>query len=109
LISGPLNSDKVRSGGPKKYPEAFEGLWSQAAETGRLGNSIKGEAFTAWTAVGRPTDDVIARWKQYLACLPDYQTTPKHFGRWLRARGHEQEYRIATQKQSGWGHMKGTG
>jgi len=80
---------------PKRasYPEVFEAIWRGASETKRLGNSLKAEALTAWVAVGKPEPiAVLEGWKRYLASLPEYQTSPKHLGRWLKARGWEQEY-----------------
>lgn len=96
----------VPSRGPKAYPQPFEDVWRAAGGVGRLGNSNKWEALRAWEAVDKPAAEAVTgRWKQYLDSLPAWQS-PKHFGRWLKARGHEQEYRLASTDDP-WGHMRG--
>lgn len=87
------NPDLPRVGKDRKpYPVAFAHLWQAVGHIGGLGNSLKGEAYTAWVAMGRPMDGVASAWGDYIGSLPSFQTHPKHFGRWLKARGWEQAY-----------------
>lgn len=93
------NPDLPRVGKDRKpYPVAFSHLWQALCHIGGLGNSIKGEAYTAWVAMGRPMDGVASAWGDYIGSLPSYQTTPKHFSRWLKARGWEQAYQPANAR-----------
>lgn len=96
----PAPREKARAS-RRAYPPEFDALWESVLKIGGLGNSIKGEAFDQWHAVGKPIEHVAERWSQYIRSLPEFQTTPKHFGRWLKARGHEQEYRSAKAANAG--------
>lgn len=90
-VSDPVSLAPPR-GRRKGYPDAFEALWKAVSVIGGLGNSIKGEAAADWENVGKPSAELVApRWREYLASIkPDL--SPKHFGRWLKKRGHEQTY-----------------
>lgn len=95
-----------RGGRRKVYDPGFDALWKAAGETGdghSLGNSIKLEAEEAWKKVGRPGIEAAKVWGDYVASLPEFQRSPKHFGRWLKKRCHEQAWAQAPPKPNGSG------
>ena len=92
---------------PKEYPVDFEELWRSLSAIGQVGNSSKAQTFDEWKRYGKP-EGIAERWRQYIGSLPEWQTA-RHVNRWMKYRGHEQEYRLTAPKQSGWGHMKGVG
>ena len=85
------------------YAPEFSELWSELSKVGRVGNSNKFEASLVWETVGRPSAaTVVAAWAAYIATVPP-DLTPKHVGRWLKVRGHEQDYPPASSR-GGRGH-----
>lgn len=83
------------------YEAAFADLWARLLAVGRVGNSNKLEAAREWEAVGRPAAAVVVpAWTAYVGTIAA-DLTPKHVGRWLRLRGHEQEYPRSERPNGG--------